>query len=207
MTYRKNPVRRISEKRFVLQKARLDGRSMQYLLHDQPVRFLHGKLRLRQVTRLTDSGHQTAVLTSRWDLRDIVVAYRMFERWKQENFFKYIKQEFMIDALADYDVEPDNPTRLLPNPARKAVEKALRSARTAFSKLKEEYGSTALDYLEGRTSTMRKFSSEEKRIHREIQRGYQATCGACSPAQLATQAYPVGSVQAKAGGCQTIHGK
>jgi hypothetical protein len=168
LTYRKNPVRRISEKRFVLRKARLDGRSLQYLLHDQPVRFLHGKLRLRQVTRLTDSGHQTAVLTSRWDLRDIVVAYRMFERWRQENFFKYMRQEFLIDALADYQVEPDNPTRLIPNPARKAVEKELRAARSAFAKLQEEYGSTALDYLEGRTATMRQFTCDEKRIHRGI---------------------------------------
>jgi hypothetical protein len=168
LTYRKGRVRHISEKRFVLRKARLDRRPVKYLLHDQPVRFLKGKLRLRQVTRLTDSGHQTPVLTSRWDLRDIVVAYRMFERWRQENFFKYMRQEFLIDALADYEVEPDNPARLIPNPARKGMDKQLRAARAAFAKLQQEYGSTALDYLEGRTATMRQFTSEEKRIHREI---------------------------------------
>jgi hypothetical protein len=60
-----------------------------YLLHNEPVGSLKGKLRLRQVTRLCDGGHQTNVITSRWDLRDIEVAYRMFERWRQENFFKY----------------------------------------------------------------------------------------------------------------------
>ncbi len=168
LTYRKGRVRYISEKRFVLRKTRLDGRSVKYLLHDQPVRFLNGKLRLRQVTRLTDSGHQTPVLTSRWDLRDIVVAYRMFERWRQENFFKYMRQEILIDALADYEVEPDDPARLIPNPARKEIEKELHAARAAFSKLLEEYGSTALDYLEGRTATMRQFTSDEKKIHREI---------------------------------------
>src|SRR4029077_6803048 len=43
---------------------------------DEPVRFLKGKLRLRQVTRLCDSGHQTNVITSRWDLRHIEGAYR-----------------------------------------------------------------------------------------------------------------------------------
>jgi transposase len=68
LTYRKGRVRRIAEKRFVLRKARLDGRRVKYLLHDQAVRFLKGKLRLRQVTRLTEDGHQTPVLTSRWDL-------------------------------------------------------------------------------------------------------------------------------------------
>jgi hypothetical protein len=168
LTYRKGRVRQISEKRFVLRKARFDGRLVKYLLYDQPVRFLNGKLRLRQVTRLTETGHQTPVLTSRWDLRDIAVAYRMFDRWRQENFFKYMGQEFLIDALADYEVEPDNPARLIPNPARKGIDKELHAARAVFANLQEEYGSTALDYLEGRTATIRQFTSDEKRIHREI---------------------------------------
>jgi len=131
LTYRKGRVRHIAEKRFVLRKARLDGRPVKYFLHDQAVRFLKGKLRLRQVTRLTENGHQTTVLTSRWDLRDIVIAYRMFERWRQENFFKYMRQEFLIDAIVDYEVEPDDPMRSVPNPACKEVTKQLRAARGA----------------------------------------------------------------------------
>jgi hypothetical protein len=168
LTYRKGRVRRINEKWFVLREARLDGRRVKYLLHDQAVRFLKGKLRLRQVTRLMENGHQTPVLTSRWDLRDIVVAYRMFERWRQENFFKYMREEFLIDALTDYDFEPDDPTRSVPNPARKEVEKQLRLARTKRTELQETYGCATLDYLEGRSPTMRTFSAVEKKIRREI---------------------------------------
>jgi len=169
LTYRKGRFRHVAEKRFVLRKARLEGRRVEYLLHDQAVRFLKGKLRLRQVTRLTETKHQTAVVTSRWDLRDIVVAYRMFERWRQENFFKYMRQEFLIDALVDYEAEPDDPNRSIPNPARKVVDKELRHARARYAKLQEKYGSTALDYLEGRTTTMRAFTAAEKQILREIQ--------------------------------------
>ncbi len=168
LTYRKGRIRRVAEKRFVRRTARLDGRRVEYRLQDQPVRFLKGKLRLRQVTRLTKNGHQTAVLTSRWDLRDIVVAYRMFERWRQENFFKYMRQEYLIDALTDYEAEPDDPSRFVPSPARKAVDKELRKARARLATLREHYGSTALDYLEGRTSTMRAFTAAEQTIHREI---------------------------------------
>jgi hypothetical protein len=168
LTYRKGRFRHVAEKRFVLRKTRLEGRRVEYLLHDQVVRFLKGKLRLRQVTRLTETGHQTAVLTSRWDLRDIVVAYRMFDRWRQENFFKYMRQEFLIDALVDYQVEPDDPNRSIPNPARKAVDKELRNARALCSKLQEKYGSNALDYVEGRTPTMRAFTVTDKQIQREI---------------------------------------
>ena len=89
LTYRVGRCRRIHERRFIRRRAELDGRWVDYLLHDQPVRFLKGKLRLRQVTRLCDTGHQTQVITSRSDLRDVEVAYRMFDRWRQENFFKY----------------------------------------------------------------------------------------------------------------------
>jgi hypothetical protein len=151
-----------------VRKAKLDGRRVKYLLHEQPVRFLKGKLRLRQVTRLTETGHQTPILTSRWDLRDIVVAYRMFERWRQENFFKYMREEFLIDALIDYQVEPDDPTRSVPNPARKAVEKDLRAGRAKLMKLQESYGATAIDFIEEPSSTMKSFSAAEKKIRDEI---------------------------------------
>jgi hypothetical protein len=107
-------------------------------------------------------------VTSRWDLRDIVVAYRMFERWRQENFFKYMREEFLIDALVDYNVEPDDPTRFIPNPARREVDKELRAARAKLTKLQEGYGTTALDYLDGRTPTMRVFTAAEKQIRQEI---------------------------------------
>jgi hypothetical protein len=45
----------------VRRRAKLDGRWVDYLLHDEAVRFLKGRLRLRQVTRLCDGGHQTNV--------------------------------------------------------------------------------------------------------------------------------------------------
>src|ERR1700756_4035987 len=78
LTYRKGHCRRINERRFIRRRAKLDGRWVDYVLHDQPVRFLKGRLRLRQVTRLCDDGHQVVVITSRWDLRDIEVAYRIY---------------------------------------------------------------------------------------------------------------------------------
>jgi hypothetical protein len=53
---------------------------------------------LRTMPNSADGGHQTNVITSRWDLRDIEVAYRMFERLRQENFFKYMREEFLLDA-------------------------------------------------------------------------------------------------------------
>src|SRR6202008_5002752 len=54
---------------------------------------------------------------------------RMFERWRQENFFKYMREEFLLDALVDYQIEPEDPTRTIPNPERRALDKEIRAAR------------------------------------------------------------------------------
>ena len=116
LTYRKGRIRHIAEKRFTRHKAKLDGRPVEYLLNDQPVRFLKGKLRLRQVTRLTETGHQTPIVTSRWELRAIVVAHRMFERWRQENFFKYLREEYLTMLSRIIGSNPTIPP--VPSPTR-----------------------------------------------------------------------------------------
>ena len=108
------------------------------------------------------------MVTSRWDLRAIVVAHRMFERWRQENFFKYLREEYLIDALVDYQVEPDDPNRSVPNPARKAVEKEIHTARVHLRKLRQSYGATAIDYVQGRTRTVTRFEIAEEKIRMEI---------------------------------------
>ena len=168
LTYRVGRCRRIHERRFIRRRAELDGRWVDYLLHDQPVRLLKGKLRLRQVTRLCDTGHQTQVMTSRWDLRDIEVAYRMFERWRQENFFKYMREEFLLDALIDYQIEPEDPTRTLPNPERRALDKEIQAARADLAKLERQYGAAAADNAEQRRPTMRGFKIAHGRLGNEL---------------------------------------
>ena len=157
LTYRKFKSRHINERRFVCRRAKLDGRWVSYELHDQPVRFLKGSLRLRQITRLCEGGHQTQVITSRTDLRDIECAYYMFERWRQENFFKYMREEFLLDALVDYRVEPEDPTRTVRNPEFRALNKKLRDARTALAQIERDYGAAAADNAEQRRPSMRGF--------------------------------------------------
>jgi transposase len=169
LTYRKGKGRLVDEQRFVQRRAKLDGRWVSYDLHDQPVRFLKGKLRLRQITRLCeDAHHQTQIITSRWDLRDIEVAYRMFERWRQENFFKYMREEFLLDALVDYRIEPEDPTRTIPNPERRALDKQIRTARTELAQIEREYGAAAADNTEQHRPTMRGFKIAYGKLGKQL---------------------------------------
>jgi transposase len=157
LTYRKGKYPRIPRSRFGSHSACCGGRKVTYVLADQEVRLLKGKLRLRQVTRRMENGHQTPILTSRRDLAAAQVAYRMFERWRQENFFKYLREEYALDALAEYSAVPDDPNREVPNPAWAAVDAQVRQAWARVDRLQSEYGLEALNNLEQKHRTMRGF--------------------------------------------------
>jgi len=173
LTYRKGRYPRIPRKRFQTCRTRRDRRTVSYVLADQEVRLLKGKLRLRQVTRLMDNGHQTPILTSRRDLPPAQVAYRMFDRWRQENFFKYLREEYALDALVEYAAVPDDPTREVPNPAWAAVDAQRRQAYAHLDRLQAEYGLEALTNLEEQRRTMRGFKTAQGTLGRKIWSAWQ----------------------------------
>jgi len=168
LTYRKGKFRRVGRKHFHVHESTIDGQAIRYVLADQGIR-LRNHLRLRQVTRLGDDGHhQTPIITSRRDLAAIEVAYRMFSRWRQENFFKYLRQEYALDALVTPDVEAADPTRDVPNPARAKLNAQLRQARAELQRLHAQYGLEAVNNREELHRTMRGFKIAHAPAGREI---------------------------------------
>jgi len=172
LTYRKGRSRRVARSHFTLHEAVIDGCKVSYTLADQGVRLLGGKLRLRQVTRLAQDGHHTPILTSRRDLPAAEVAFRMFERWRQENFFKYLREEYALDALVDYDIVPDNPEREVPNPKRLEITAKLQQARAEFEQLTAEYGAEALLNPERSRPTMRGFRIAHRKLAERIRKAF-----------------------------------
>lgn len=144
LTYRKGVSPLIDPSLFSLHETIIDGKRVEYTLHDQTVSFLDGTLSLRQVTKLSDNNHQTQIVTSRFDLNAAEVAFRMFERWRQENYFRYARIEFALDALVDYQVEPGDPTRTVPNPEKKEVAKQIKSERMKIKSLEQSLGAELL---------------------------------------------------------------
>ncbi len=132
-------------------------RRVTYTLADQEIRLLNGKLRLRQVTRLSENGHQTPVITSRRDLSAVRVLFHMFERWRQENFFKYLREEYALDALVEHAVEKADATREVPNPLWASLTAEIRSTREEVERASAIYGIDALANPEQTRRTMRGF--------------------------------------------------
>jgi len=100
------------------------------------------KIWVREVRKLTDSGHQTSLISTAYDREHTKLAASMFSRWCQENFFKYMKEHFEIDRLCEYGVMDFHDTEKVVNPIwrehdkqRSRIQSQLQYRRSQFAKL------------------------------------------------------------------------
>lgn len=154
LTYRKGHRPRYSRGDFVEQKAVLDGRAVSYLLRERAPRTRWG-MRLRSIIRLRDDGRQTSIVTTRTDLPGVEAAYRLFERWRQENYFKYMSEEFDLDALDSYAIESDDGERTVPNPERARIAERAAELRRRIHEVEAELGRALETNREGQRRTVR----------------------------------------------------
>lgn len=147
VTYRKGRFDREPDTAFATHQYRDEhGRVYEYELVDREVSFdlpnggPHGNaVTLRQLMCRSAAGHQIPILTSRCDLDAAEVAYRMFHRWRLENYFRYARGHFALDALDSYAAIADDPARSVPNPAKATARKNLAAARTALADAQAGY--------------------------------------------------------------------
>jgi hypothetical protein len=82
---------------------------------------------MREIRKLTPSGHQTSLVSTAFELEMPHLGSRMFSRWCQENFFRYMMEHFSIDLLQEYGTEEFPDTEQVINPAWRILEKTRNS--------------------------------------------------------------------------------
>jgi hypothetical protein len=127
ITYRKGKHPEIQRRDFATIMVRRGGSEHPTLVCDKRVR-IKGYGLMRCVAVLRSDGRQTHVLTTRTpeQLPTREVLERMFSRWQQENFFKYLEESFAFDALWTYDVIDGDPSRTVPNPDRAFYDRRIK---------------------------------------------------------------------------------
>lgn len=98
-----------------------------------------------EVRRLTQTGHQTAVITTAQRLDPTLIASRMFSRWCQENFFAYMMQHYDIDGLIEYGVQSLPGTVRVVNPAWRQLDVEVRKARQAEQRLQAKVAMSTVE--------------------------------------------------------------
>jgi len=88
---------------------------------------------MRQISLFdTARTRQMHILTTRRDLPAAEIRYRMGSRWRQENHYRYARMHFDFDSHDSYRAAPDDPTRMVPNPAKKTAYAQVEKARRAL---------------------------------------------------------------------------
>jgi len=147
LTYRKNVKDDWPEDEFVEHEVPVPGSgttSMKLAIRETRIGAGKQSMPVSEVRRLTQTGHQTAIITSAQRLGTVMIAGRMFSRWCQENFFAYMMEHYDIDGLVEYGTEAVTGTLLTVNPKWREIDKAIKTAnrtkRTLMAKLGQQTG-------------------------------------------------------------------
>jgi len=187
ITYRKGKTKKLASGRFAVQRRKIDGVWRTYKVCDRPqvrvgslpaekkAKRKRAKARqrylwLREVRVLRDDGRQTAIFTNRQDLSAVMVAYRMFYRWRQENYFKYMGEEFALDALVEYGAEDVAETTDRRNLQWLRLTRRLKEARAEVARLQSELGKQAAANHEAARPTMRGFKIAHAHLRAQLQK-------------------------------------
>lgn len=131
-TYHKYPGERWPEKEFIdIETAKPDGETVSMKLAERGTYIgdKHTGLWVKEIRKLNDSGHQTSIITTMFKLNMGLIAIYMFNRWVQENFFKYMLYFFNIDRLVEYGTATFSEPCKLINPAWKKLDYEINSIR------------------------------------------------------------------------------
>ena len=130
--------------RFGRRECRFEGQRVRMQIAEDEVRVGRSGPWRRIVVRTTN-GHQTPILTSLGgEVGSAKIACLMFARWRQENFFRYMREHHGLDQLLGYAFAAADGGRLVPNPERKKIERQLNERRSELVALRAALGGAVL---------------------------------------------------------------
>ena len=185
LTYRKNVKDTWPEVEFIATEVSMpDGGRTTMKLAMRQTRLGQSKdsVCVKEVRRLTDTGHQTAVICTAMELDIVTIAGRMFARWCQENFFAYMMQHYDIDGLLQYGAQDIPGTEMVVNPKWRILDKEVTRSRNLVRKLEAKLGASTeivdgalvqqsaecLQSVEAAKATLERAKSERKLENKKV---------------------------------------
>lgn len=133
ITYRKNVKDKWEEDEFIEHIVDIESNKTKMKLAENSVEL--NNVTMREIRRLS-GDHQTSVITTNKKLSLFMVALYMFSRWTQENFFKYLRQDYDFDRLIQYAVEQLDKDFVVNNPEYNNITYKLGKLREKISRRK-----------------------------------------------------------------------
>ena len=124
---------------------------------------------MREVRKLTVSGHQTSLISSAYDASGMEDCVRLFSRWCQENFFHYMMEHFAIDLLSEYRTEEISDTRRpVVNPRWRNLNRQKQSIKSKLTTRRAGFAALTM-HPEPDESAQAKWAKRKAELVEEIQ--------------------------------------
>lgn len=98
-----------------------------------------GGHQFREIRCLTETSHQTPVITTHPALPTVTVAYAMFSRWTQENFFKYMISDYNFDHIISYGTEVIDEKKKVVNPEYRKLTNQIKKEKEKKQRLQASF--------------------------------------------------------------------
>jgi hypothetical protein len=98
-----------------------------------------GGITFREIRRLTDSGHQTSIITNHLLISPAEVAGRMFGRWSQENFFRYMIMDYDFDKMIEFGTQTIDENKTVVNPKYRQLTHLLKKEKEKTNRLRSDF--------------------------------------------------------------------
>lgn len=134
LTYRKNVKDKWTETEFSEYTIETESETEKIMLAEK-MTVLNG-VELREIRKLSDDGHQTSIVTTNKKLRIEEAAVTMFNRWSQENYFRYMRREYNLDSITQYVVEQIDGEFAVSNPEYNNVTYKIKKIREKIGRRK-----------------------------------------------------------------------
>ena len=136
-------------------------------LAEREVKLSNG-LAVREIRKRSETARQTSILTTNREAPREGLAASMFARWSQENYFRYMRQDFSLDRLVEYGTEEIPEAIQTVNPPWRKLDSAIRSGNGKLTKLRAKFGALVLS-PEPAAKEMEKFLHRKGELKEEIQ--------------------------------------
>jgi hypothetical protein len=99
---------------------------------------------VREVRKLAADGHQVSIVSTNFSGDAASQAVALMARWSQENYFKYMREHFGLDALVQYGTEEIPASVTVLNPAWRELDREVRKKQAECKSLQKLQQSTGL---------------------------------------------------------------
>ena len=171
LSYRKNVKERWPEQSFKSTEVQVLEQTITMQLCEQET--VLGGVCLREIRRLTQGGHQTAIITTNRVISIQVAAGRMFGRWSQENFFRYMIMDYDFDKMIEFGTQSIDENKDVVNPQYRQITQRLKKEKEKTARLRARLYPLTEQSIEASLDQIAKVTSKQIILIEQIEKHQQ----------------------------------